>query len=301
MPVQWYPGHMAKARRIMEDRVRQVDVVIELVDARLPLSSRNPVLQDLSAKKPRLVVMTREDLADPRATHAWLAAFASDDILAVSVNTTNGNGFSQVRDGLRKLAAAKIQRAMEKGLQRAVVRAMVVGIPNVGKSSFINQFAKRSVAKTGNKPGVTRTEQWVRMGDIELLDTPGVLWPKIETPEQGLRLAISGAVKDQIYDMEEGLAFFLCFASRHYPDLLIQRYGLSHIPVVEWTDLPTVWPQIADVVEEIGRKRGMLGRGGVVDEERVAKMVIKEVQDGVLGHMTFEWPQSIEDDRTTLR
>ncbi|EPZ46307.1 hypothetical protein N007_07365 [Alicyclobacillus acidoterrestris ATCC 49025] len=296
MTIQWYPGHMAKARRIMESRIKQVDAVIELVDARLPISSRNPVLQQLSTRKPGIIVMTRDDLADPEATQAWTDYFAEHDMIAVPANILSGEGLGRVKDALHRVTSEKVNRDRQRGLRRTIIRAMVVGIPNVGKSSFINRTARKAVAKTGNQPGVTRQEQWVKMGDIELLDTPGVLWPKIDTPEQGLRLAVSGAIKEQIYNVEEAAAYFVAYASRRYPEQLKQRYKLAELPAVDWTDLQTVWPQIAPVFEAIGRHRGMLARGAEVDIERVSRMLIKEVQDGVLGRLTLEWPG---DDATT--
>lgn len=291
MHVQWYPGHMAKAKRIMETRIRQVDCVIELVDARLPVSSRNPVLQELSERRPSVIVMTRSDLADPAATEAWIEYFRSNDIEAIPVNVLAGEGLGLVKDSVHRLTAQKVNRDLARGLRRSVIRAMVVGIPNVGKSSFINQVARRSVAKTGNKPGVTRAEQWVKLGDIELLDTPGVLWPKIDTPEQGLRLAVSGAIKDQIYDVEEAAIYFVCYTIHHYPDILKSRFELEELPSVEWSDVQTVWPIVEDVFTRIGRRRGMIARGGDVDLERVSKMLIKEAQDGMLGRMSLEWPE----------
>lgn len=293
MTVHWYPGHMAKARRIMESRIRQVDVVIELVDARLPLSSRNPVLGELSTKRPSLIVMTRADLADLSATDAWRNYFEQQGIVTVPANILSGDGLGLVKDGLHKLTADKAARDKARGLKRTMIRAMVVGIPNVGKSSFINKTARRSVAKTGNQPGVTKHEQWVKMGDIELLDTPGVLWPKIDTPIQGLRLAVSGAIKEQIYDVEEGTAFLVAYLTRKYPEMLADRYHLDNIPLIEWTDIQTVWPMVEPILTEIGRVRGMLVRGGEVDVERVSRMLIKEVQDGQLGRISFEWPDVV--------
>lgn len=294
--IQWYPGHMAKARRIMESRIRQVDALIELVDARLPLSSRNPVLQEMAFKRPNIIVMTRSDLADPKATDAWCAHFAAEGILAVPANVMSGEGLGRVKDALFQATSEKVNRAKQKGLKRIIIRAMVVGIPNVGKSSFINKSARRSVAKTGNQPGVTRQEQWVKLGDIELLDTPGVLWPKIDTPEQGLRLAVSGAIKEHIYDVEEAAAFFVAYASKQYPALLCQRYQLDVIEPIIWTDIQTVWPQVQPLFQAIGKRRGMLIKGGEVDVERVARMLVKEVQEGLLGRITFEWPPTAEND-----
>ncbi|WP_067617279.1 ribosome biogenesis GTPase YlqF [Alicyclobacillus acidiphilus] len=291
MQVHWYPGHMAKARRMMETRIRQVDCVIELVDARLPVSSRNPVLEELSTRRPSVIVMTRSDLADPAATEAWQNYFRAQGIDSIAVNVLSGDGLGLVKDSVHRLTQPKVQRDRARGLRRSIVRAMVVGIPNVGKSSFINQIAKRSIAKTGNKPGVTRSEQWVKLGDIELLDTPGVLWPKIDTPEQGLRLAVSGAIKDQIYDVEEAAVYFICYAIQRYPELLKARFDLDSLPDVEWSDVQTVWPVVEDVFTQIGKRRGMLARGGEVDVERVSKMLVKEAQDGQLGRMSLEWPE----------
>lgn len=275
----------------METRIRQVDCVIELVDARLPVSSRNPVLEELSTRRPSVIVMTRSDLADPAATEAWQNYFRAQGIDSIAVNVLSGDGLGLVKDSVHRLTQPKVQRDRARGLRRSIVRAMVVGIPNVGKSSFINQIAKRSIAKTGNKPGVTRSEQWVKLGDIELLDTPGVLWPKIDTPEQGLRLAVSGAIKDQIYDVEEAAVYFICYAIQRYPELLKARFDLDSLPDVEWSDVQTVWPVVEDVFTQIGKRRGMLARGGEVDVERVSKMLVKEAQDGQLGRMSLEWPE----------
>lgn len=235
--------------------------------------------------------MTRSDLADPAATEAWQNYFRAQGIDSIAVNVLSGDGLGLVKDSVHRLTQPKVQRDRARGLRRSIVRAMVVGIPNVGKSSFINQIAKRSIAKTGNKPGVTRSEQWVKLGDIELLDTPGVLWPKIDTPEQGLRLAVSGAIKDQIYDVEEAAVYFICYAIQRYPELLKARFDLDSLPDVEWSDVQTVWPVVEDVFTQIGKRRGMLARGGEVDVERVSKMLVKEAQDGQLGRMSLEWPE----------
>ncbi|GMA61737.1 ribosome biogenesis GTPase A [Alicyclobacillus fastidiosus] len=293
LTVQWYPGHMAKARRIMESRIKQVDAVIELVDARLPISSRNPILEQMSTRKPSIIVMTRDDLADPEGTQAWCEYFAEHDIIAVPANVLSGEGLGKVKDALYRVTSEKVNRDKQRGLKRTIIRAMIVGIPNVGKSSFINKTARRSVAKTGNQPGVTRQEQWVKMGDIELLDTPGVLWPKIDTPEQGLRLAISGAIKEQIFDMEEAAAYFVVYATQRYPQRLKERYKLTELPLLSWSDIQTVWPEVAPVFEAIGRNRGMLARGAEVDVNRVSRMLVKEVQDGMLGRLTLEWPDTV--------
>lgn len=288
MTIQWYPGHMAKARRIMESRIKQVDVVLELVDARLPLSSRNPVLYELSTRKPSIVIMTRDDLADPDITNTWKAYFKKLGMKAIAIDVVSGDGLKRVHSTLQDLNRKKLERVKQTGQRRSVIRAMVVGIPNVGKSSFINKLARRSVAKTGNQPGVTKQEQWVRWEDIELLDTPGVLWPKIDTPEQGLRLAASGAVKEHIYDEEEVAGFFLAYATQYYPQLLETRYQLSEVIPVAWVDTQTSFPNILPLMEQIGHRRKMLIRGGEVDTTRVAKTVLKELQDGIIGRITLE-------------
>ncbi|ACV58394.1 ribosome biogenesis GTP-binding protein YlqF [Alicyclobacillus acidocaldarius subsp. acidocaldarius DSM 446] len=291
MPIQWFPGHMAKAKRLMAEELRGIDVVVELADARLPVSSRSPVLDELARNKPRLMVLTRVDLADPHCTEQWVERFQREGVIAIPVNARTGQGLREFRRALDEFVEAKMNRARARGIERAVTRGMICGIPNVGKSTFVNQLAGRAVAKTGDRPGVTRSLQWIRVGRTELLDTPGVLAPKLANDEQGLKLAASGAVKEEIFEAYEVCAYVLAYLSGRYPDALAKRYGLRVETPIEWTNLQDVWPAVQPWFEHIGRARGALVAGGAVDEERVAKMVIRDFQEGRLGPVSLEWPE----------
>nr|WP_041695109.1 ribosome biogenesis GTPase YlqF [Alicyclobacillus acidocaldarius] len=291
MPIQWFPGHMAKAKRLMAEELRGIDVVVELADARLPVSSRSPVLDELARHKPRLVVLTRIDLADPRCTDRWVERFHREGVIAIPVNARSGQGLREFRRALDEVVEDKMDRARARGIERAVTRGMICGIPNVGKSTFVNQLAGRAVAKTGDRPGVTRALQWIRVGHTELLDTPGVLAPKLANDEQGLKLAASGAIKEEIFEAYEVCAYVLAYLSGRYPQALAQRYGLRVEAPIEWTNIQDVWPAVQPWFEHIGRTRGALVPGGGVDEERVAKMVIHDLQEGRLGPVSLEWPE----------
>ncbi|WP_076347265.1 ribosome biogenesis GTPase YlqF [Alicyclobacillus vulcanalis] len=293
MPIQWYPGHMAKAKRLMADELRSVDVVVELADARLPVSSRSPVLDELAGRKPRLLVLTHVDLADAQRTDQWMDWFRQTGVIAIPVNARTGQGLREFRRALDEVAEAKAKRARARGVLNVTTRGMICGIPNVGKSSFVNQLAGRAVAKTGDRPGVTRALQWIRVGRSELLDTPGVLAPKLATEEQGLKLAASGAVKDEVFEAPEVCAYVLCYLSQRYPHALAERYGIVVQTPVEWTELSSVWPQVEPWFDHIGRTRGALGAGGRVDEERVAKLVLRDLQEGRLGPVSLEWPEDV--------
>lgn len=284
---------MAKAKRLMAEQLRGVDVIVELADARLPLSSRSPVLDELARGKPRLLVLTRVDLADPYRTEAWVTWFQRNGVTAIQVNARTGQGVQGFKRALDDLVRSKVHRARARGIERVITRGMICGIPNVGKSSFVNQLAGRAVAKTGNRPGVTRALQWIRVGGTELLDTPGVLAPKLATEEQGLKLAASGAVKEEIFEAYEVGAYVLAYMSQRYPERLEERYGLSIEQPVLWTNVQEVWPLVQPWVERIGRTRGALASGGLVDEERVAKMVLRDLQEGKLGPVTLEWPEDV--------
>ncbi|WP_230087844.1 ribosome biogenesis GTPase YlqF [Alicyclobacillus mali (ex Roth et al. 2021)] len=291
MPIQWFPGHMAKAKRLMAEELRGIDVVVELADARLPVSSRSPVLDELAQNKPRILVLTRVDLADRTCTERWVQVFRDEGVTAIPVNAKSGQGLRAFRRALDEVVEAKLNRARARGIEKVITRGMVCGIPNVGKSTFVNQLAGRAVAKTGDRPGVTRSLQWIRVDRTELLDTPGVLAPKLANEEQGLKLAASGAVKEEIFEVYEVCAFVLAYMSQRYPDALADRYGLRVEEPVAWTTLQDVWPAVQPWFERIGRSRGALLAGGVIDEERVARMVIHDLQDGRLGPVSLEWPE----------
>jgi ribosome biogenesis GTPase A len=251
---------------------------MELVDARIPLASRNPVLQELIGEKPRLIVMTRHDMADPDATEAWIRFFSRGGVKAVSVDAQTGKGLSAISPAVRELAAPAIEKWQKRGIRNRPVRAMILGIPNVGKSSLINRLARRTAAKTGDLPGVTRSQQWIRVGTaFELLDTPGILWPKFEDPVTGLLLAATGAIKEEILPVDEVAVFLLRRLRADYPERVTQRYGA--LP-----DSPDQW------LEEIGRRRGLLLAGGQVNAWAAAELVCREFRTGRLGRVTLERP-----------
>lgn len=282
--VQWFPGHMAKTRRMIQDQLKLVDVVIELVDARLPISSRNPLIDELiSDRKPRIVILNKEDLADSQRTNYWVNHFnTQESCRAIPFNATVGKKvlISKLKEALKELTAEKRAKREQRGIKRQAIRCMVVGIPNVGKSTFINILVGKKSAKTGDKPGVTRGTQWIRVeDDIELLDTPGILWPKFDNEEVGFRLAVSGAVNDDVFNLEDIAYRFVTFLVEQYPALLQERYKLSD----EQMTLDTV-----AIMEQIGINRGFLIKGGVVDHTKTARIMITEYRNGKIGRITLE-------------
>ncbi|MCL6594110.1 MAG: ribosome biogenesis GTPase YlqF [Alicyclobacillus sp.] len=282
---------MAKARRQMSEALRWVDAVLELVDARLPLASSNPMLAELAGNKPRTLVLTRIDLADPAATQAWLAWFRQQGLEVVAVDARSGAGVHDIVPALERAAAGKRLREAQRGIRPRPVRAMVVGIPNVGKSSLINRLAGRAAAKIGDRPGITKAQQWIRLGRVELLDTPGVLWPKLEDWTAAAALAVSGAIKSDLLDMTELCTYFVPFCVRQYPQALRQRYQLAEELVPPPAgDAAANWALTERVLEQIARRRGLLQPGGVPALERAAELLIREVQTGCLGRLSFEWP-----------
>ena len=284
MDIQWYPGHMTKTRRQMESDLKHVDIVAEIVDARIPRSSRNPDIDAICGPKPRLIVLNRADQADPRMNRIWRDYFTGErGVPAVVADSRSGSGVDSLLTGaVRQVLREQIARWREKGLVGRPVRAMVVGVPNVGKSTFINKVAKRKSAKASDRPGVTRGKQWVSVdAGLELLDTPGILWPKFEDEITGLHLAFTGAVKDEVTDVE-GLACALLELLRdRYPKALEERYKLT-----DMDGLPG-W----ELLENCARKRGMLISGGEADLERMAKVLLDEFRGGKLGRFTLEAPE----------
>jgi ribosome biogenesis GTPase A len=294
-PIHWFPGHMAKARREMSEVLKRVDAVLELVDARLPKASINPMLRELVGNKPRTIVMTRVDMADPSQTERWEQHFRAMGSEVVRVDARSGEGIKQILPSLEKVAVEKRQRDAKKGIRPRPLRTMVVGIPNVGKSSLINRLANRSATKIGDRPGITKNQQWIRLGNIELLDTPGVLWPKLEDEDEAYWLAITGAIKSDVLDAQSLAAYAICWFTGHYQGAFQSRYELSLPSELVWTDVSDVWPEVEAVLESIARKRGMVRSGGVPDLERAAELLLREVQTGKLGRMTFEIPP-LEDE-----
>lgn len=286
MTIQWFPGHMAKARREVTEKLKIIDVVLELLDARLPFSSRNPMIDQIIATKPRIVLLNKADLADPQLTKQWIDYFQKQNIKALAIDAQSGHGVGQIASECKQLMADMLQKRAEKGMQPRAIRALIVGIPNVGKSSLINRLANRHIAKTGDRPGITKAQQWIKVGrDLELLDTPGILWPKFEDQQVGLRLAASGAIKDEILDHQEVALFALKFLKEHYPNQLQERFKLDSLP-----------DDLVELLESIGRRRGCLQRGGMIDYDKASETVLRELRLGKLGRITFEVPEDRDDD-----
>ncbi|QSO49550.1 ribosome biogenesis GTPase YlqF [Alicyclobacillus mengziensis] len=288
-PIHWFPGHMAKARREIADQLKSVDVVLEIVDVRLPRASANPMLQDLVGKKPRVLVLTREDLADPTVTAAWLEYFRSEKQLAVVVDARTGRGIRDITRALEQAASDKRAKEASRGLKPGTIRTMVVGIPNVGKSSVINRLAGRAATKIGDRPGITKTQQWIRLEGIDLLDTPGVLWPKIEDQRAGYILAITGAIKAEILDMQLLAAYLISWFSQHYRSAMLERYGVDVQPFL-WEGVESSWEKAEPILEAVAARRGFRRSGGILDVERAAELLIRETQTGKLGRLSFETP-----------
>ena len=279
--VQWFPGHMAKTRRLIKESLNLVDGVVEIVDARIPHSSSNPELDSIIKNKPRIVLLNKCDVADSNATKLWLDYYTSKGMYALPVDCRTGKGLNKFIPTVKKALSKVIERNNGKGMAGKALRLMVVGIPNTGKSSFINRMAGSSKAKVADKAGVTRQQQWFAVGDgIELLDTPGVLWPKFDDPEVGDRLAFTGAVKDEVADIETLSCRLLEVLAKTRPGAILQRYKLDSIDGLQG------W----EILELIGKKRGFLIKGGEIDYERTAVMLCDEFRGGRLGEITLELP-----------
>lgn len=286
MNIQWFPGHMTKTKRAMAEDIKLIDVVVELIDARIPLASQNPDIDSISAGRPRVKVFNKSDLADPSVTEKWVKYFKEKGINSVVINSINGYGIPDVLSAVRGALEDKIKADSAKGLNKNI-KMMVVGVPNVGKSSFINKLSRKASTKTGDKPGVTRGKQWIRLGNgYDLLDTPGILWPKFDDHSVGIKLACSGAIKDEILDSEELACCLIGILRKRYINELCSRYKLSDIEgLMDY-----------EVLEAIGRNRGFLRAGGVVDTERASKILLDEFRGGVLGRISLEAP----DERVGL-
>ncbi len=284
MNYQWYPGHMTKAKRMMEENIKLIDLCIELVDARTPLASRNPDIDELGKNKSRMILLNKSDLADAECNKKWMEYFKKKGYFVVEVNSRNGFGMKEINKTVQEACKEKIERDRRRGILNRPVRAMVVGIPNVGKSTFINSFAGKACTKTGNKPGVTKGKQWIRLNkSLELLDTPGILWPKFEDPEVGMKLAYTGAVKENVIDTEELACKLMELLNKYYPHTLTARYGIE----------PEAGMPGYELLEMTGRKRGYLLARGEINTERMAKVLLDEYRNGKLGLFTFEMPEDI--------
>lgn len=281
MNINWFPGHMKKTEGLIKDNLKLVDIVIELVDARIPLASKNPLIDEIVKNKPRLIVFNKSDMADDKVTSDWINYYKNNGIKVVKVNSLDGKGFNDVYDGINQVLKEKIDKFKEKNLN-LVIKMMVVGIPNVGKSSFINKITKRAGAKTGDRPGITKGKQWVRIKEgYELLDTPGILWHKFDDEETAKKLAFVGSIKDEILDVEELAFYLLDFLKNNYPENLKLRYN------VDFNEDKDTY----ELMEEIGRKRGFVIKGGEIDLTRCANTILDEFRGLKLGKISLEMPK----------
>lgn len=279
MHINWFPGHMAKAHRMIREHLRQVDVVVELLDARIPASSANPIIDEVVDNKPRIVALNKSDLAEQQQTEKWVTHFRQRGLPVVMIEAVSGKGTKVLVNQIEQAASAKIKAWEAKGIRSRAVRAMILGIPNVGKSSLINRLLGTATVRTADKPGVTRGKQWIKIGNnLELLDTPGVLWPKLEDQEAAFRLAVTGAIADDVYDMEDTIYRLLLILREKYSHRLIERYNLAEpLP-----DMPE------ELLTLIGTRRGCLRGGGGVDPEKVRRIILGEFRSGKLGLFTLD-------------
>ncbi len=286
MNIQWYPGHMTKTRRLIGENLKNVDAVCEILDSRIPVSSRNPDLDELAKGKPRLIILNRVDLADSTATQAWTKYFVQQGMAVLESNAKSGAGVARFGSVLRELLSDMLEKYAEKGMTGRPIKVMICGIPNVGKSTFINRVAGRSAAKAENRPGVTRNKQWISVPNagVDMMDTPGILWPKFEDKRTGLNLAFTGAVKDDILDVETLACFLMEELSLRYPKALEDRYKIQVSK--EKTGL--------EMLCDAGKKRGFLISGGEVDYTRMANVLLDEFRSGVLGRITIEMPEDMD-------
>ena len=283
MHFQWYPGHMTKAKRQMQEDIKLIDLVIELVDSRIPLSSRNPDIDELGKNKARLILLNKADLADDRQNEAWSEYFKAKGFYVVKIDARRNNGMKTIQNVILEACKEKIERDRKRGIKNRPVRAMVVGIPNVGKSTFINTFAGKACAKTGNKPGVTKGKQWIRLNkNVELLDTPGILWPKFEDQLVGLRLALIGSIKDEILNIDELSIELIKILQQHYAGMLHERYDVDEAQ------------DAVKVLEEVAIKRNCIQKGGEPDYSKAAALIIDEFRSGRIGKITLEFPEVSE-------
>ena len=284
--INWFPGHMRKTQREIKENLKLVEAVIEIRDARIPRSSANPDIEKLCGNKPRLILLNKSDLTESRVTREWMKELSKDNVKAIEVNCLKGKGLNQIKPALEELLKEKLERYKAKGLVNVVIRVMVVGIPNVGKSTFINKMAKNNIAKTGDRPGVTKSKQWIKTPlGIEMLDTPGVLWPKFEVERTALNLAFTGAIKDEIMDTEELSYRLVERLQKHYANELMARYKIER-----------VFEDPLDTLDAIARKRGCLMSGGHIDYNRIAVILLDEFRGGKIGNISLERVDDVLDE-----
>ena len=282
MNIQWYPGHMTKARRMMQENIKLIDIVIELVDARCPLSSKNPDIDTLAKGKARLILLNKCDMADPAATARWEDYYKALGFFTLQINSRTGTGIKNVSAVVGEACKEKIERDRRRGIKNRPIRAMIVGIPNVGKSTFINSYAGKACTKTGNKPGVTKGKQWIRLNkNIELLDTPGILWPKFEDQAVGMRLAQTGSINDDILNMTEVAVNLVSYLKETYPETIAKRYEIDeHVDTEK-------------ILSAVAAARGCLMKGGVPDLDKAAQVIIDDYRSMKLGRLTLENPKEV--------
>ena len=281
--LHWYPGHMTKAVRQMKEDIKLIDIVIELVDARIPISSRNPDIDSLAAGKSRVIILNKADMADDKETDNWVKHFTDEGMIAVKLNSRSGNGMKQVKDAIAKAAEAKMARDRARGILNRPVRAIVGGIPNVGKSTFINSFAGRAVTKTGNKPGVTKGKQWIRLNkQVELLDTPGILWPKFEDRKTAEHLAFIGSIKDEVIEKMELVLNLITELEDNYEGLIASYYGFDNCEKTE-----NKIDFAVKTLEAVAEKRALLKKGGETDTDKASKLILDDFKNGRLGKITL--------------
>ena len=282
MNYQWYPGHMTKAKRMMQEDMKLIDLVIELTDARVPLSSRNPDIDELGKNKARLILLNKSDLADEKQNEAWAAYFKEKGYFTAKIDARSGAGMKQIQEIIREACKEKTERDRKRGILNRPVRAMVVGIPNVGKSTFINTFAGKACAKTGNKPGVTKGKQWIRLNkNVELLYTPGILWPKFEDQSVGLKLAVIGSIKDELLQTEELAMWIISFLRGRYAGFLSKRYQIEELGTEP------------EILEKIAFARGCRLKGYLPDYQKAAALLVDDLRSGKLGRITLECPETL--------
>lgn len=288
MTIQWFPGHMAKARRQVTEKLKFIDIVYELVDARIPLASRNPMIDEIITNKPRLVLLNKADMADPKITKEWINFYKSNGIQALAIDSQTGTGLKQIITSSRDILKEKFDKMAAKGIKPRAIRALIVGIPNVGKSTLINRLAKKNIAQTGDRPGVTKAQQWIKVGkDLELLDTPGILWPKFEDQLVGQKLAATGAIKDTILNLQDIAVYVLNFLKEEYPERLKDRYNIEELP-----------EEIVPLFDEIGKRRGCMVAGGYIDYDKTSELILRELRSQKLGPISFEEPKQFEENES---
>ncbi|MGR6115173.1 ribosome biogenesis GTPase YlqF [Aeribacillus composti] len=282
MTIQWFPGHMAKARRQVVEKLKLIDIVYELVDARIPQSSRNPMIDDIIANKKRILILNKKDMADESITKEWIQYYKEQGIASIAIDSQTGSGLKQIVQLSKELLEKEREKMKAKGVKPRAIRALIVGIPNVGKSTLINRLAGRNIAKTGDRPGITKQQSWIKTGkELELLDTPGILWPKFEDEEVGLKLAATGAIKDEILNLQDVAVYAMRYLIKHYPDRLMDRYQINNLS----NEI-----EIVDLFDHIGKKRGCLSAGGLIDYDKTAEVFIRDVRTLKLGKISFDRP-----------